>query len=175
MSPKPVVSKGYGSQDGMLLVHWLLSLPDAITGYYRGMPNRYRADPSARFKLTERVCKTCGKPFMGYGTKIYCSAGCRKSSNNRQRFDAYVPTGSIGALGELLVAADLLRKGFEVFRSVSPSCSADIMIHRDGFSRRVEVRTGCIENSGKILANRVHRADILAIVLPDKVLYEPEL
>ncbi len=137
------------------------------------MPNRHNANPSARFKLTERVCKTCHKPFMGYGTKVYCSVECRESYGKHQPFD--ISSGSIGAVGELVVAADLLRKGYEVFRSVSPSCSADIVIHRDGKSRRVEVRTGFIQTSGKIVANRVHRADILAIVLVDRVVYEPEL
>jgi hypothetical protein len=111
---------------------------------------------------------------MGYGTKVYCSPECRKSYGKRQQFDTYVPCGTIGALGELLVAADLLRKGYEVFRSVSPSCSADIMIYRDGKSKRVEVRTGHRQNSGKINANRIHRADILAIVLIDQIVYEPK-
>jgi hypothetical protein len=112
---------------------------------------------------------------MGYGTKVYCSPECRKSYGKRQQFDTYVPCGTIGALGELLVAADLLRRGYEVFRSVSPNCSADIVIHRDGKNRRVEVRTGFVQNSGKIIANRVHQADILAIVLVDRVVYEPKL
>ena len=139
------------------------------------MPNRHNANPSARYKLTERTCKTCGKPFMGYGTKVYCSPECQKSYGKHQRFDAHLSTSSIGALNELVAAADLFRKGYEVFRSLSPSCSADMVIYRDGKSRRIEVRTGYVHNSGKIIANRVHRADILAIVLTDRVIYEPEL
>ena len=39
------------------------------------------------------------------------------------------------------MAADLLRRGWEVFRAVSPACSCDLIIHRAGVLLRVEVRT----------------------------------
>jgi len=51
-------------------------------------------------------------------------------------------SGTTGAIGELLVAADLLQKGYHVFRAQSPSCPCDLAILKDNRLLRVEVRTG---------------------------------
>ncbi len=53
-----------------------------------------------------------------------------------------LPTGTIGAIGELAAGADLLRRGYEVFRALSPACSCDLIALRDGRLLRIEVRTG---------------------------------
>jgi hypothetical protein len=92
-----------------------------------------------------------------------------------------VPSGTVGAIGELLVAADLMRKGYAVFRSMSPACPCDIAILKDGVLSRVEVTTGKKLPSGKIMypPHKTHTYDILAIVLYDHgapaIVYEPEL
>lgn len=51
-----------------------------------------------------------------------------------------VPSGTAGAMCELLVACDLLKRGYHVFRAVSPSCPCDLLVMREGLSARVEVR-----------------------------------
>jgi len=72
-------------------------------------------------------------------------------------------TSTIGATSELLVAADLLRRGFEVFRAVSPTCSCDLGVLRDGRFLRVEVKTvrKSERGAGSVSAD-VSRFDILA-------------
>ena len=55
--------------------------------------------------------------------------------------------GQIGALGELAVCADLLSRGYEVFRAVSPSCSVDVIAQKNGKISRVEVKTGYINKN----------------------------
>ena len=86
-------------------------------------------------------------------------------------------SGTVGAIHELEVACDLLRMGYEVFRAMSPSCSCDLAILKDGKLLRVEVTTGYRAASGRIQhphANRAHRYDIVAIIVQGRIVYQPE-
>lgn len=74
------------------------------------------------------------------------------------------------------MAIDLLFRGYEVFRSVSPSCSCDLAILKDGRLLKVEVRTGKYSTGGKVFTNFKNvRAEILAIVLHDRLIYQPSI
>lgn len=77
------------------------------------------------------------------------------------------PSGTTGAIAELIVCADLLKRGFEVFRSVSPSCSCDLAIMKDKKLVRVEVTTGYVTAGGKIThpkqPQHFHKFDLLAV------------
>jgi len=86
-----------------------------------------------------------------------------------------LPTGTVGAISELRVCAFLLSRGYEVFRSVSPSCSCDLAILKDGKLLRIEVRSGYRQENGRIITSRKHIADVLAIAIKDEVIFEPEL
>jgi len=84
-------------------------------------------------------------------------------------------TGDIGAVGELKTVVDLMSRGFEVFRAVSPAASCDLIALKEGKSVRVEVRTGR-RGRDRVLCNRRGNYDILAVVLPDgNIHYEPLL
>lgn len=107
-------------------------------------------------------------------------------------------TGKVGAISELIVCADLLKKGWEVFRTVSQSCSCDLIVIKNKKILRIEVRTGRYRspyNTGtyfkeykNILPKQsmfhypvkqkdMDNCDIFAIVtlIDGKVHYEPEL
>ena len=43
--------------------------------------------------------------------------------------------GTTGAIAELVVATDLLGRGYEVFRALSPSCSGDLAVLKNGEAR----------------------------------------
>jgi hypothetical protein len=75
----------------------------------------------------------------------------------------FLGTGATGARSELIICADLIRLGYEVFRAVSPQCSCDLMILRKGIAERVEVRTGRRTRAGVAYPPR-SRADIMAVV-----------
>jgi len=86
-------------------------------------------------------------------------------------------SGTVGALSELGAASDLLNRGYEVLRSVSPACSCDLVVSKDGKLSKNKMRTGRqAVNTGKIQypTNRF-RADHFAAVFPDRVFYEPNL
>lgn len=86
-------------------------------------------------------------------------------------------------MNELVAAADLMRKGYHVFRALSPSCPCDLIIyHGEDPERvvRVEVRTARRNASGDVQRKHSpherHRYDIKAFVQHDgTVLYDPDL
>jgi Holliday junction resolvase-like predicted endonuclease len=96
----------------------------------------------------------------------------------------YLSRGNTGAVSELVVCADLLKKGYEVFRSVSPSSSCDLIVLKDGKTLTIEVRTGCVNSDGTHRYSGRVKASVLAVVVMNlkdnsevemKVHYVPEL
>jgi hypothetical protein len=90
--------------------------------------------------------------------------------------DIRLSTGKRGAISEMLVASDLLDRGYEVFRSVSQDCSCDLLALKDGKASRIEVRTGYSNKGGtvgcSISEKDFGRFDILAIVLDGRIIYQ---
>ncbi len=84
-----------------------------------------------------------------------------------------MPKTTSGAISEYRAIADLLAKGFEVFRSAALASSCDLAILKDNSLFRVEVRTGKRSATGKVYrpVQKVN-TDILATVLPDQIIYE---
>ena len=133
----------------------------------------------------KKICKQCGNKITGQGSK-YCSYECRKLFT-KMRYEIFNPValkgataGTTGAISELRVAVDLLAKGYHAFRALSPSCPCDLAILKDNQLLKVEVRTTYLSTSGKPYKNRDKRddsnsIDVYAWVLPDKIIYEPEL
>jgi hypothetical protein len=94
-----------------------------------------------------------------------------------------ISTGTIGAAHELLVAADLMFRGFAVFRAMSPACVCDLaIITPDRRLYRIEVTTGYYQPNGSIThskkaAQQRGTFDILAVVIKTNrsIVYEPLL
>jgi hypothetical protein len=90
------------------------------------------------------------------------------------------PTGHLynhittGSVSELVAAADLMRRGCDVFRQLSYTMSCDLVAQLNGELLRVEVRTGRRTASGKVYCGRQGKGcyDILAIVIGNEVIYE---
>ena len=94
-------------------------------------------------------CLRCGKDFEPLSVKqVFCSENCRELYwHNRRKSakwikDNHLSAGTVGAIAELMVSVALMRKGFEVFRALSPSCSCDLLATKEGKAYKVEVRTG---------------------------------
>lgn len=90
-------------------------------------------------------------------------------------------SGTVGAVAELIVAADLLSLGYEVFRSVSQSCSCDLVALREGSWLRIEVRTGSRLKSGGLTFSfkprDENRHDVMAVYVPGErsITYRPDI
>lgn len=139
----------------------------------------------AGFRMSREVlmslqynCANCGKPMKSHprSGKKYCSHACAQMVKSRKAtaYQTYtaegLSTGKVGAVSELLVSADLILRGYEVFRAVSQSASCDLVIFRGDAMLRVEVRTGRVSvASGKVtFASKevdTDRSDVFAVVV----------
>jgi len=80
-----------------------------------------------------------------------------------------------GAANELRVAADLMMRGYTVFRALDGRASCDLIALEDNpakFPIRVQVRTGQVSKSGRVTVGRHGTHDLLAIVAGGAILYE---
>ena len=133
-----------------------------------------------------RRCLRCGKyietrlAFGGSSGRKYCSLKCKKAAararwvqqGGQRDFYPNLSRVTVGAINELRVATDLLRKGYEVFRALTPNSPCDLAILKKSKLLRIEVRTGYIVPGGRVVTSRKHHADVLAIALPGSIKYE---
>lgn len=133
----------------------------------------------------EKYCAYCKKD-LGENTRrrIYCGSLCagraQSISYYGKRKDSYegIPTGTTGAIHELNVCSDLLKKGYHVYRAVSPSAVCDLVILGEFKLLKIEVTTGHrTANCGIVHPKKdFSKFDILAIALHDgTIVYEPDL
>jgi hypothetical protein len=95
-------------------------------------------------------CQRCDAIFIGTNRQKYCSYACRKAVTYLPSPTINgLPSGTVGAMAELLVCTDLLKHGYYVFRAVSPSCYCDLFAKKDEKSFEIEVRTAS-QRHGKI-------------------------
>ena len=93
---------------------------------------------------------------------------------------ADISRGKSGAVSELVVSADLLTRGYEVFRAVAQDGSCDIVVLKDGSILRIEIRSGYKTDDGtvKATANKLNpsKYDVLAIVTAGRdITYVPDI
>jgi len=117
---------------------------------------------------------------------LFCSANCREqhyreTTTPRLPFQTPHNRSVVGSASELLACADLLKRGFSVFRAVSGCCSCDIVILKGKTLLRVEVKTAYRNESGRgvcaVNQRQVGQHDILAkVFLVENVIeYTPPL
>lgn len=90
-----------------------------------------------------------------------------------------------GAWAEILVCADLLARGFEVFRAISPSASCDLIVIARGTPTALRVEVKCSNFRGprvdgqvfwNVFTLREQSFDVLAAVMPSGAIhYDPPL
>lgn len=96
-------------------------------------------------KTREITCVECGVAFLSFQRlhKV-CSPECKKIRMKRLsgRMGSGLSSGTVGSITELVISADLMRRGYAVFRALSPACFCDLIAFKDGFFLRIECRTG---------------------------------
>ena len=127
-------------------------------------------------------CPGCGEIFIiTRKGKRYCSKSCRVKHECKWKSSGIkgVCAGTVGAIAELVVSTDLLKRGFAVFRALSPSCSCDLVILKSNKLLRLEVKTGYRNpQSGKIVtpqSKTKNTYDILAAVVGEEIIYVPAI
>jgi hypothetical protein len=102
------------------------------------------------FKSKRMWCRCCKREH----SRLWMRANPQPCP--RKPYEGELSPGSKGSLAELVVCADLLDKGFAVFRSVSPNCFCDLIAIKGSEERRIEVRTGAYTPNGLVTFVRSH-------------------
>lgn len=133
-------------------------------------------------QLSQQVCITCGETLKQNParTRKYCSGKCRSEAYFGKPPPFSLHTGDKGALSEMLACADLLKRGFHVFRAISPSAPCDLIAMKGTRLIRVEVTTVRRATTGVHYNHKRHKSekyDVLAFVIlgEDIVEYEPSI
>lgn len=95
-------------------------------------------------------CLECGVLVSSFRTnQKYCTPSCFKKYQRKRSYTAaeteynHLTTSSKGAAAELLVCADLVRRGLSAFRAVSPASAYDLIASTpDGRVWRLQVKKG---------------------------------
>jgi hypothetical protein len=94
-------------------------------------------------------CIICNKPLSSAAKELYkyvCSKPCKdvydKTKNTSRGTEPNISMTNKGALGEYAVSADLIRRGFKVFKALTPGGPFDLIIALGENLLRVEVKTG---------------------------------
>jgi hypothetical protein len=130
------------------------------------------------------ACAGCGASLDGRRKHArFCSSACSKEFQRREWRKAnpqavQLPTGTTGAMHEMAVAIDLLRRGLYVYRSLTPNAPSDLAVLYRHELIRVEVTTGYKNLAGRVsYPTKDHsKFDLLAVVVRDEgIIYEPAI
>ncbi len=133
-----------------------------------------------------RKCRMCKSPLTEeqikkHPRKRYCSSKCSSAYHkvmyrkNNPVSRNNISVGTVGAINEYRVGIDMMEKGYMVFKNMSPNGSADLMSIKNDKVETIQVKTGYYAESGSIVyPKNTELADILAIVLRDKIIYKKQ-
>lgn len=123
-----------------------------------------------------RRCANCGNPFelkdKRAWNKKYCSHKC--TPHHRLQVSGYkskgIPTATVGTIAEIVVCLDLLKKGYSVFRSISPSSNFDLVAFKNEKMISVEVRSGYLSNNKPVFPKKEKdKAEYYAVVIHEVI------
>lgn len=127
------------------------------------------------------MCPVCNQPMPEVRVRRRAITCSKKCAREREYVDGYkvlnpglpgVSSGTVGAIAELVVTVWLFRRGWSVFRAVSPACKCDLIAMRNGALLRVEVATAYLSKSGRRSwgkKNASYEYDTLAAVVGDSI------
>ena len=128
-------------------------------------------------------CPNCNKKFIAkYNLQKWCNKTCQMEFKLGGPYPFQdISTATRGAMSELLACIDLMKKGYEVYRALSPASSCDVLALKNGKFFDVEVKTGYRSKDNKQITSTTNKNQIkahyLAIVIhrTNEVVYEPPL
>jgi len=135
--------------------------------------------------MSAKKCKECkGKFIPSTSANKFCSKYCcrryHSKLNNEKSTHNARSKGSLGAAVESIICGDLLLKGFDVYRAVTPNALCDLVIIKGKEVLRVEVKTCLIyKKTGRMYyaSHNPENYDILALyhVQTKTIIYKPEI
>lgn len=130
-----------------------------------------------------KICSVCGGHIpTPIRIRNYCSINCQAKGSRQRRLERSpqyiesVSTGTVGAIHELAVAVDLMKRGLHVFRALSPACPCDLLVMTASGIIQVEVRTARRKASGELTCQAFGIYDVLALITHDGAIeYRPDI
>lgn len=109
------------------------------------------------------ACKKCGKEIVDrFKLAKYCSNECKEGRG------VGLPYLTVGGISELRIAADLLAKGFYVFRSMTANSPCDLIAMNGSITIRIEAATSYPSKAGVLRVPKKKGSnyiyDILALI-----------
>ena len=169
----PAVRRKLQYQGGWLQLHGK-KFPKAWLGHwsiYDGYGSRHRrsavigredemTEKEARIKLRKIIVEEQSLSGAAYA--------CGLSGRAKVELgDRTLKAGHLGAIAELIVAADLMHKGYDVYRPLSPMASCDLLGIYDQDIIRIEVKRAEVSEDGRAncdVRRNAGKFDLLAIV-----------
>jgi len=121
------------------------------------------------------LCKNCGENIkirhQSDERKEFCNSRCKSLFHRKQKVKTMPPKPShsnvtTGAISELIVSADLLKRGLSVFRALSPSCTCDLIVLQRDQAIKIEVTTGTLTKHGFNYPPKDRsKSDVVAVVM----------
>ena len=132
-----------------------------------------------------RFCVHCNAVIPGgkrHDAK-YCSTKCRMRKARAQWHEVNkhrknVPRATVGAIHEMVVCANLLGRGYHVFRAISASSPCDLAVLVDRKLFLIEVTTGYMGTTGKLQypPHKNGKFDAIAVVHgKEEITYLPDI
>lgn len=118
--------------------------------------------PAARLKINAKTCcPECARALLPKITSL--------------RAELELAPAKVGTMNELLVAAELIRRGYSVYKSVCKCDSCDFII-KDRADRllRLEVTTGTVDASGALahFPKSFAHAEVIAVVTEGGIIFK---
>lgn len=102
-------------------------------------------------------CDYCGGHYKSnYLKSRFCSSICRHNFWNKNIgkdqtvISEYISRSTVGAISELMVCIDLMKKGYSVYKAISPNCFSDLIAIKNEKVFQMEVKTGRYTKTNKI-------------------------
>src|SRR6266536_2821533 len=117
-------------------------------------------------ECANQQCRKTFNPTKSQPQQKFCTTECRAAVSHAKHrgLSSKINTGTTGAMGEILVTYDLMQRGYEVFRSISPTGSCDLLAMKEKAIIRVEVTKGHrYVNALRFPAHDPARYDLLAV------------
>ena len=91
----------------------------------------------------EYSCRVCGKKEKTFlPNKVTCSKQCMNKFYGRIGNIKGISSSSVGSISEMMICAEMLTRGYSVFRTVSNSSFCDVIAVKGIDIKFIEVRTG---------------------------------
>lgn len=124
--------------------------------------------------------RKCNNEVKGNNpNKKYCSKTCCKEAHRKKTaWEGSVLSSSMkGSISELVVAVDLMKRGWDVYRALSPAAPTDLIAIRDNQTIKIEVRSGSRDKNSSLcfprFKDRDSFSDQYAVVEGKDIFYIP--